>query len=110
MANGHISSLEFDADTLLYLTPLVLIYPHLQRLIIEHKNGVMSTIFNIAFQFTNGLYHNLPSLRTAVFHRGMLLNNEIVTLMTMAPNLEELECYRAVTWLDRLELIEVIAR
>ena len=105
MANGHISSLEFDADTLLYLTPLVRIYPHLRRLIIEHKNGVMSTIFNIAFQLPNGLYHNLPSLRTAVFHHGMLLNNEIVTLITMAPNLEELECHKAVTWLDRLELM-----
>jgi hypothetical protein len=105
MANGHISSLEFDADTLLYLTPLVPIYPHLQRLIIEHKNGVMSTIFNIAFQLPSGLYHNLPSLRIAVFHRGMLLNNEIVTLLTVAPNLEELECYRAAVWLDRLELM-----
>src|SRR6266496_31715 len=105
MANEKISSLEFDADTMMHLTPLVPIYSHLQRLIIEHKNGVMSTIFNIAFQLSDGLYHILPNLRTAVFHHGMLLNNEIVTLITMAPNLEELQCFRAVIWLDRLELM-----
>src|SRR5947207_2133038 len=106
MANEKISSFEFDADTMMHLTPLVPIYPHLQRLIIEHKTGVMSTIFSIAFQLSDGLYHNLPNLRTAIFHRGMLLNNEILTLVTIAPNLEELQCYRAIIWLDRLELMK----
>lgn len=103
MANGRVSYLAFNADTLMHLTPLVLIYPHLQQLIIAHKTGIMSTIFNIAFQSTAGTYHILPNLRTAIFRHGTLLNNEIVTLFSMAPNLEEFECRRAVVWLDNFE-------
>jgi hypothetical protein len=103
MANGRVSYLAFNADTLMHLTPLVLIYPHLQQLIIEHKTGIMSTIFNIAFQTTASTYHNLPNLRTAIFRHGTLLNNELVLLLSMAPNLEEFECRRAVVWVDDFE-------
>ena len=100
VSQGRILSLEFDADTLIHLTPLVPVYPHLQQLIIEHKTGIMGTIFNIAFQSAPGTYYNLPSLRAAVFKHGMLLNNEVVTLLSMAPNLEEFECRSSLV--DRL--------
>ena len=103
MANGRVSCLAFNADTLMHLTPLVLIYPHLQQLIIEHKTGIMSTIFNIAFQTTVSTYHNIPNLRTAIFRHGTLLNNELVILLSIAPNLEEFECRRAVVWVDKFD-------
>lgn len=51
-------------------------------------------------------YFNLPKLRTAVFHQGMLLNNEVITLLSMAPNLEELECRSALVKLDFLDLTD----
>jgi hypothetical protein len=66
--------------------------------------GHMSTIFHIAFRHgTSNLYYKLPSLRIAIFPRGMLLNNEVAILLSIASNLEELECRSA--WVN-LELLD----
>ena len=100
MADGRVISLEFSAGTLMHLTPLVLMYPHLQRLVIEHNSNIMSTIFNIAFQVSFDSYHKLPNLRTAVITHGVLLKNELITLISIAPNLEEFQCRKAVVTLD----------
>ena len=100
MADGCVRSLEFSAGTLMHLTPLVLMYPHLQRLVIEHNSNIMSTIFSIAFQASLGSYHQLPNLRTAIITHGVLLNNELITLISMAPHLEEIECRKAIVTLD----------
>lgn len=103
MADGRVLSLEFSAGTLMHLTPLVLMYPHLQRLVIEHNSNIMSTIFSIAFQVSFGSYHQLPNLRTAIITHGVLQKNELITLISMAPNLEEFQCRKAVVKLDLLE-------
>ena len=100
MADGRVVSLEFSAGTLMHLTPLVHVYPHLQRLVIEHNSNIMSTIFSIAFQVSLGSYHKLPILRTAVITHGVLLKNELITLISMAPNLEEFQCRKAIVTLD----------
>ena len=108
---GRISSLEFDASTLVHLTPLAPIYPYLRRLVISHQTGFMSTVFRIAFQIDNSnMFYNLPNLRTAIFKHGILLSNEVVTLLSMAPNLEELECRSARVILDLLGLTDGTTR
>ena len=106
ISQGRILSLEFNADTLMHLTPLVPLYPHLQQLTIEHKTGIMGTIFNIAFQSSPSSYYNLPSLRVAIFKHGMLLNNEVVTLLSMAQNLEEFECRSSLVDRERVDSLE----
>jgi hypothetical protein len=106
LANDRIFSLEFSADTLMHLTPLAPIYPYLQRLIVEQKNGIMATIFNIAFQLAPGSFYDLPNLRIAIFKHGMLLNNEFITLLCMAPNLEEFTCRTALVMLEQLDLFD----
>jgi len=107
ISHGRISSLEFNASTLVHLTPLAPIYPYLKRLLIKHQTGFMSTVFRIAFQMGNSnIYYNLPNLRTAIFKQGILISNEVVTLFSMAPNLEELECKSARVILDLLGLTD----
>ena len=105
VSEGRIKTLEFSADSMMHLTPLVPVYPHLQQLTIELKTGIMGTIFNIAFQSAPGAYYTLPSLRVAIFKHGMLLNNEIVIILSMAPNLEELECRSSLVDCERIELL-----
>lgn len=107
ISHGRISSLEFNASTLVHLTPLAPTYPYLARLLIKHQTGFMSTVFRIAFQMGNSnIYYNLPNLRTAIFKQGILISNEVVTLFSMAPNLEELECKSARVILDLLGLTD----
>lgn len=106
VSEGRVKSLEFSAETMMHLTPLVPVYPHLEKLSIEHQTGIMGTIFNIAFQSAPGIYYHLPSLRVAIFKHGMLLNNEVVTLLSMAPNLEEFECRSSAVDCERIEVLE----
>ena len=107
ISHGRIASLEFNASTLVHLTPLAPIYPYLKRLLIKHQTGFMSTVFRIAFQMVNSnMYYSLPNLRTAIFQHGILISNEVVTLLSMAPNLEELECRSARVILDLLGLTD----
>ena len=107
ISHGRISSLEFNASTLVHQTPLAPTYPYLARLLIKHQTGFMSTVFRIAFQMGNSnIYYNLPNLRTAIFKQGILISNEVVTLFSMAPNLEELECKSARVILDLLGLTD----
>jgi F-box-like len=94
ISRGRISSLEFNTTTLRHLTPLVPIYPHLQQLVIRHEAGYLSALFKIAFKFEE-TYFPLPNLRKAIFQDCFLLDNEISTLLSMAPNLEDLECRAA---------------
>ena len=109
VSQGRILSLEFNADTFMHLTPLVPVYPHLQELTIEHETGIMGTIFNIAFQSAPSTYYNLPNLRAAIFKHGMLLNNEVVILLSMAPNLEEFECRSSLVDRERIDSLEKTA-
>lgn len=107
ISHGRILSLEFHASTLVHLTPLAPIYPHLRRLLIKNQTGFMSTVFRIAFQMDNSnIYYGLPNLRKAIFEHGILLSNEVITLLSMAPNLEELECRSARVILDLLGLTD----
>jgi F-box-like len=107
VTQGRISSFEFDTTTLRHLTPLAPMYPHLQRLVINLETGYMGTIFQIAFRKeTSDLFYSLPNLRTAIFQHGLLLNNEVATLLSIAPNLEELECRSAWVMLHFLESLD----
>ena len=103
-ANSRIISLEFNLATLVHMTPLVPIYPYLERLEIMHSGKYLSHIFQIALQHSKvGGYHNLPSLRIAIFHESMLLNNELVTLLCIAANLENFECQAVRVSADKLD-------
>ena len=107
ISHGRILSLEFHASTLVHLTPLAPIYPHLRRLLIKHQTGFMSTVFRIAFQTDKSdVFYGLPNLRKAIFEHGILLSNEVITLLSIAPNLEELECRSARVILDLLGLTD----
>jgi len=107
VTQGRISSFEFDTTTLRHLTPLAPMYPYLQRLVINLETGYMGTIFQIAFRKeTSDLFYSLPNLRTAILQHGLLLNNEVATLLSIAPHLEELECRSAWVMLDFLESLD----
>jgi len=107
IAENRIRSMEFNASTLVHLTPLAPIFPYLERLVITQKTGYLSTLFLIMFRQENwGPFHQLPSLRTAIFQHGMLLSNEVIILLSTAPNLEHLECRSARVLLDFLQLTD----
>ena len=107
ICNARISSMEFNASTLMHLTPLAPIYPSIQRLVIMQETGYMGTIFHIAMRKPHvPEYYPLPQLRTAIFHCGMLLNNEVMLLLSSAPNLEELECRSAWVMLNLSEILD----
>jgi hypothetical protein len=111
IAQNRILSLEFDARTLMYLTPFSTIFPYLEHLVIRQEyTGYLSTIFHIMFLRLDGSFHPLPRLRTVIFRHGALLSNELIILLAAASNLETLECRSARVNLDYLELLDEIAQ
>jgi F-box-like len=105
LAKGRILTLEIRAHSIMDTRPLVAMYPQLRYLLVVGERYHL-TVFHSLFRVAPGSYYDLPNLRIARFRDEALMNSEFVTLLSMAPNLEEFECRTALVMAERLDLAD----